>query len=280
MSSGEHVLLTGANGFREYATTAIVRSQNKANDIIKTHPSWKGKINSAIVSDFTSQRPLNALFEDDIQKDIIEPAVMGSAHHHGGTSPKRFVLLGSAVSVLNSFEDMSREGHPYTEEDWNPVTAKQAIERQDNVLGYNVSKTPAEDAAWKFMKTNKPAFDLAVINSDIITGPMIHPISGPGSINERNHLAIASFIDGTNQKVGDVRFSFYHFVDVRDIATSHVDALTNAVPGDRLIFGLITPQLVVNIIRKHFPENLRTVVTELPLFMEIRSDLDELVSFP
>lgn len=47
--------------------------------------------------------------------------ILKAAHQHGGTALKRFVLLGSAVSVLNSFEDMSREGNPYTEKDWNPV---------------------------------------------------------------------------------------------------------------------------------------------------------------
>lgn len=140
------------------------------------------------------------------------------------------MLLGSAVSVLNSFEDMSREGTPYTEKDWNPVraelvlatnpltslqvTAQQAIDRRDTVLGYNVSKAEAERAAWKFMETEKPCFDLTVINPDIITGPMIHPISGKRSINETNHFAIASFIDGTNTIVEDVRFPFYHFVGI------------------------------------------------------------------
>ncbi|QKX62773.1 uncharacterized protein TRUGW13939_09938 [Talaromyces rugulosus] len=294
--NGQHVLLTGANGFvashilailleRGFAVTATVRSQTKADDIIQTHPSWKGKINFVIVSDFTSQHPFDELFENtknsavpltyvihtasplkfnvkDIQKEMIEPAVMGtteilkSAHRHGGATLKRFVLLGSAVSVLDSFEDITREGRPYTENDWNPVTVQQAINRKDTVLGYNVSKTQGEQTAWEFMKTHRPKFDLTVINPDIITGPMIHPISGSGSINETNHFAIASFIDGTHKTVEDVRFPFYHFVDVRDVAQSHVDALTNPAAGSQrilLISGLITPQLVVNIIRRHFP---------------------------
>jgi nucleoside-diphosphate-sugar epimerase len=270
--------------------TATVRSQAKADDIIKTHPSWKDKITFAIVADFTSQQPFNEIFEkttvpftyvihtasplkfnvSDIQKEMIEPAVKGtteilkSAYKHGGTSLRRFVLLGSAVSVLNSFEDITREGRPYNENDWNPVTAQQAIDRKDTVLGYNVSKTQSEKTAWEFMKTNRPNFDLTVINPDIITGPMIHPISGPGSINETNHFAIASFIDGTHKSVEDVRFPFYHFVDVRDVAQSHVDALTNPAAGGRrilLISGLITPQLVVNIIRQNFP-SLRDRVPE------------------
>ncbi|PYI00172.1 NAD(P)-binding protein [Aspergillus ellipticus CBS 707.79] len=281
---GQHVLLTGANGFiashilstlldaqREYAVTATVRSQAKAEDVIKAHPEWKGKIQFVIVSDFTSQEPFNTLFKDtntpfkyiihtasplklnieDIQKEMIEPAVRGttqileSAHKHGGTELERFVLLGSAVSVLDSFEDLGCEGRPYTEKDWNPVSAQQAIDRKDTVLGYN-----------DFMQTNKPNFDLTVINPDIITGPMIHPISGTGSINETNHFAIASFIDGTNPKVEDVRFPFYHFVDVRDVARSHIGALTSPAAGGQrilLISGLITPQLVVDAIRKHFP---------------------------
>lgn len=134
------------------------------------------------------------------------------ALRHQDTYLKRFVLLGSAVSVLNSFEDMSREGRPYTEKDWNPVTAKEAIDRKDAVLGYNASKTQAEQAAWEFMEQNKPAFDLTVINPDVTIGPMIHPIEGPKSINETNRFAIASFIDGTHETVEDVRFPFYHYV--------------------------------------------------------------------
>lgn len=232
--------------------------------------------------------------------------ILKAAHQHGGTALKRFVLLGSAVSVLNSFEDMSKEGKPYTEKDWNPVkiagvclikifflsdlvqaTAEQAIDRNDPVLGYNVSKTRAEAAAWNFMKQSTPSFELAVINPDIITGPMIHPISGPQSINQTNQFAIASFIDGTHKEIEGVTFPFYHFVscppgltflpsgkmqtenreelaplltyiqvDVRDVARSLVDALENpSAPNHRilLISGLISPQLVANTIRKNFP---------------------------
>ncbi|KAL4921268.1 NAD dependent epimerase/dehydratase [Aspergillus aurantiobrunneus] len=249
IGNGPHVLLTGANGFvashilsilldSGFAVTATLRSQSKADDIIKTHPSWKGKF---------------AL--KDIQKEMIEPAVMGtteilkSAHKHGGKSLKRFVLLGRLES-----------------NDTNPgqVTAQQAIDQKDNVLGYNVSKTKAEQTAWEFVKTNGPSFDLTVINPDIITGPMIHPISGPGSINATNQFAVASFIDGTRETIEDVRFPFYHFVDVRDVAQSHVDALTNPAAGGQrilLISGLITPQLVANTVRKSFP-TLRDKVPE------------------
>ena len=167
------------------------------------------------------------------------------------------------------------------------VTAEQAIDRNDPVLGYNVSKKRAEAAAWNFMKQSTTSFDLAVINPDIITGPMIHPISGPKSINQTNQFAIASSIDGTHKEIEGVTFPFYHFVsfppgltflpsgkmqtqnreklapiltyievDVRDVARSLVDALENpSAPNQRilLISDLISPQLVANTIRKNFP---------------------------
>ncbi|QMW46780.1 hypothetical protein G4B11_010235 [Aspergillus flavus] len=298
----QHVLLTGANGFaashilsnlleRGYAVTATVRSQEKAAAIIRSHPSWEGRVKFVIVPDFTKSQPFDEVFKsaevpfafvihtaspvtlqaEDMQKLVIETAVvgvteiLGSAHRHGGMDLKRFVLLGSAVIVLNSFEDPARPGPPYTEEEWNPITAQQALECGDGVLGYMVSKVQAERAAWEFMKMNSPAFELTLMNPHIITGPMIHPISGMSSINATNYFVIAKFIDSVHKdELKDMRFPFYHFVDVRDVARSHVDALTNPAAAGRrvyLISELTTPQLVLNIIRKHFP-SLRERVPE------------------
>lgn len=98
--------------------------------------------------------------------------------------------------------------------DLTPIqaTAEQAVARNGTVPGYNVSNTRAEAAAWQFMEKAKPGFDLTGINPDIITGPMIHPIHGPKSINETKHFAIASFNDGTHKRIEGVTFLFYHFV--------------------------------------------------------------------
>jgi hypothetical protein len=46
---------------------------------------------------------------------------MKAAHEFGGQQVKRFVLLGSAVAVLDSSQDITVAGKDYTEEDWNPV---------------------------------------------------------------------------------------------------------------------------------------------------------------
>ncbi|POR35614.1 Putative uncharacterized oxidoreductase [Tolypocladium paradoxum] len=270
-----------------YDVTATVRSEDKAQQVLKKNPAWEDKVHFGFVPDMSTLNAYDKLFDkpydfiihtaspvtfkvDDVQKDLIEPAVHGtlgllqSAQKLGGPRLKRVVLLGSAVSVLDSFEEEGVKGRDYTEEDWNPVTAEVAIERQDAVLGYNASKKLAEKAAWKFMDETKPAFDLTVINPDIVIGPMLHPVPGPHSVNETNKFAIYSFLDGTHRAIEPVLFPFYHFVDVRDVAKAHVLAMTAPGASNKrilLVSGLITPQLVANTIRKHLPE-LRDRVAE------------------
>jgi hypothetical protein len=62
-----------------------------------------------------------AIFESKV---LIRPRtteLMKAAHELGGQQIKRFVLLGSAVAVLDSGQDITVAGKDYTEEDWNPV---------------------------------------------------------------------------------------------------------------------------------------------------------------
>ena len=47
--------------------------------------------------------------------------LLKSAHEFGGSNLKRVVNLSSAVTILNSVQDMGIAGEKYTEKDWNPV---------------------------------------------------------------------------------------------------------------------------------------------------------------
>ena len=67
---------------------------------------------------FTSQTHLD---RKNVTEHLSTREIFESAARFGGETLKRLVLLGSAVSVLNMFEDTSREGKPYTEKNWNPV---------------------------------------------------------------------------------------------------------------------------------------------------------------
>ena len=64
------------------------------------------------------------------------------------------------------------------------------------------------------MDETKPAFDLTVINPDIVIGPMLHPVPSPQAVNETNKFAVYNFLNGTHKTIEDVTFPFYHFVRI------------------------------------------------------------------
>jgi nucleoside-diphosphate-sugar epimerase len=80
-----------------YQTTASVRSEAKAEEILDLHPSWKGKVTFVVVKDITPPGAFDEVFSQekngfdyiihtaspvnfsvtDFQKDLIDPAVQG-----------------------------------------------------------------------------------------------------------------------------------------------------------------------------------------------------------
>lgn len=77
-----------------YDVTASVRSEDKAQQLLKIHPAWEGKVHFGFVPDLTAPNAFDELFDksynfilhtaspvafkvDDIQKDLIDPAVQG-----------------------------------------------------------------------------------------------------------------------------------------------------------------------------------------------------------
>jgi nucleoside-diphosphate-sugar epimerase len=94
------------------------------------------------------------------------------------------------------------------------------------VAAYDVSKILAEQAAWKFMESTKPNFDLTVINPDLIIGPMIQTVSKASSVNETNKFAVYNFFNGSYQSIEKLTFPFYHFVRMTLFALYRTKAYT------------------------------------------------------
>ena len=69
---------------------------------------------------------------------------------------------------------------------------------------------------WSFMETNKPAWDLVVTNPSIVTGPLIHPMAGPESVNAMTDVTVGNFVNGTYPKVEGILFPLYHQVSSGD----------------------------------------------------------------
>ncbi|MDY8110668.1 aldehyde reductase [Fulvimarina sp. 2208YS6-2-32] len=122
---------------------------------------------------------------------------------------ERVVLTSSVVAVYVGRAKRSQT--VFGEADWTDVDGEGAYP-------YAVSKTLAERAAWAF--ADKHRLDLAVVNPGFVLGPMLDGVPGT-SID-----LIRTMLKGRLVAVPDAAFGI---VDVRDVATAHVRAMT--VPG-------------------------------------------------
>jgi hypothetical protein len=65
------------------------------------------------------------------------------------------------------------------------LNRKQSAEegnKQNPMEAYRASKTLAERAAWEFVETNKPSWDISTINPPLVFGPIIHQVGKSGSV--------------------------------------------------------------------------------------------------
>lgn len=98
---------------------------------------------------------------------------------------------------------------------------------------YRASKTEAEKAAWKFIEEGKAAFDISTVNPPLIFGPILHDCRSPKSLNT-SILAFYNFLIGA-KKDEDAIAVGGNYVDVRDVAQFHIDALiTEGAANQRL----------------------------------------------
>ncbi len=110
----------------------------------------------------------------------------------------------------------------FSEEDWN---TESTAHRHPLYL----SKKATEEAAWDYIRTNKPSFALISIVPSLMIGPLL----------TREHMSVGHFL------FRDIlREKFKHgnpnvgsgFVDVRDVARAHLAAATTStVTGGRYI---------------------------------------------
>jgi len=160
-----------------------------------------------------------ALDVKDPQRDLVDPAVNGTVNvlaacRRAGTVKR--VVLTSSMAAITDEPDSDRV---LTEADWNE---RSTLERNP----YYLSKTLAEKAAWRFVESERPGFDLVVVNPFLVIGPSI----GPG-LNTSNQLFV-DLLAGTYPGVMNLTWGF---VDVRDVALAHVAAMETAEAKGRYI---------------------------------------------
>ncbi|MDQ3032580.1 MAG: SDR family oxidoreductase [Myxococcota bacterium] len=160
-----------------------------------------------------------ALDVKDPQKDLVDPAVMGTRNVLASCKKAGTVERVVVTSSMAAITDEPDADHVLTEDDWNE---KSTLERN----AYYLSKTLAEKEAWRFVAEEKPGFDVVVINPFMVIGPSRSP-----GLNTSNQL-FADMLKGVYPGIMNLTWGF---VDVRDVALAHVRAFETKAASGRYI---------------------------------------------
>ncbi|OAY39974.1 hypothetical protein MANES_10G138900v8 [Manihot esculenta] len=175
------------------------------------------------------------------QAELIDPAVKGTLNVLKACTKVKSV---KRVIITSSMATIPYNGKPLhldvvVDETWfsDPAVCKELK------LWYVLSKTLAEEAAWKFAKEN--SIDLVTINPGFVSGPPLQP-----TLNGTVEM-ILNLVNGA-QTYPDAN---YRSVDVRDVAYAHIRAFE--IPSANGRYCLVTNALhyseVLKIIHQQYP---------------------------
>ncbi|EGF97908.1 uncharacterized protein MELLADRAFT_113978 [Melampsora larici-populina 98AG31] len=179
--------------------------------------------------------PFNTHTSDDPYQTYISPAVNGtlsilkSANSLNGKSIKRVIItssLGAIASVESLSEPSFKATHIYTEQDFNeddPKILEEKGSASPPFTAYFASKVLAEKAAWEFVKTNKPKFDLTTICPSFVLGPIIHEVKDETSLNTSLSFFYQFLLGRISSEIANRPTASE--VDVRDVAFAHIQSL-------------------------------------------------------
>jgi len=130
---------------------------------------------------------------------------------------KRVVLTSSFAAI--GYGQPPQQA-PFNETNWTDPDA-------EDLSAYVKSKTLAERAAWDFIAREGGSLELSVINPVGVFGPAL------GSDYSTSILIVQRMMDGAIPGVPTLSFGV---VDVRDVASLHLSAMTNpAAQGERFL---------------------------------------------
>ncbi|XP_037494162.1 phenylacetaldehyde reductase isoform X2 [Jatropha curcas] len=177
---------------------------------------------------------------NDPQNELLEPAIKGTVNVLKSCtkvpSIKRVILTSSMAAVTFNGKPLTPD--TVVDESWfsDPAFC------EENKTWYMLSKTLAEDAAWKFAKEN--GIDLVTINPGWVFGPPLQPTLNLTIDVLLSHIKGQTF---PNQ--------VFRFVDVRDVANAHVLTFERPSANGRycLVGQVAHFSEFLKIVHEHFP---------------------------
>ncbi|KAF8041190.1 hypothetical protein BT93_B3195 [Corymbia citriodora subsp. variegata] len=177
----------------------------------------------------------------DPQAELLDPAVKGTLNVlkscSKAPSVQRVVLTSSMAAV--AYNGKPRTPDVVVDESW---FSDPELCRQTN-MWYVLSKTLAEDAAWKFVK--EKGIDMVTINPAMVIGPLLQPTLNTSA------AAIANLINGA-PTFSNASFGW---VNVKDVANAHILALEVPSASGRycLVERITHFSEIVRMLREHYP---------------------------
>ncbi|XP_006365623.1 cinnamoyl-CoA reductase 1-like isoform X1 [Solanum tuberosum] len=177
----------------------------------------------------------------DPQAELIDPALKGTLNvleSVAKTPSVRRVVLTSSVAAV-AFNGKPRTPEVVVDETWwsDPDFCR------ESQLWYVLSKTLAEDAAWKFVK--EKAFDMVTINPAMVIGSLLQPTLNTSA------AAILQLLNGSETYPN----STLGWVNVKDVALAHILAFENPSANGRylMVESVAHYSEIVKILRELYP---------------------------
>ena len=255
---------------------ATVRTESKGQAIVNTiDEPLRHLVSYVVVDDVAREGAFDAALQtntfdyvihtaspyelhvSDPVRDFLDPAVRGtrgllqSVHKHA-PSVRRVVLTSSSAAMINPHDHAA----VYNETCWRPMTWADAQLPQN---AYVASKVFAERAAWALVNgtddldsagetallpashARATSFDLSVINCTYTFGPVQRWLTSLDSINASNQrirdLALGRWLKSDTGGGGmPPTRPVFTWVDVRDVAVAHVQAMLVPEAGGRRFY--------------------------------------------
>lgn len=177
----------------------------------------------------------------DPQAELLDPAVKGTLNVLKSCSKapslQRVVLTSSMAAV--AYNRQPRTPEVVVDESW---FSDPDLCRQTNAW-YVLSKTLAEDAAWKFVK--EKGIDMVTINPAMVIGPLLQPTLNTSA------AAIGNLINGAPTFPN----ASFGWVNVKDVANAHILAFEVPSASGRycLVERIAHYSEIVRILRELYP---------------------------
>ncbi|XP_058072916.1 anthocyanidin reductase ((2S)-flavan-3-ol-forming)-like isoform X1 [Magnolia sinica] len=201
---------------------------------------------------------------EDQENDMIKPAINGMLNVLKSCvrvkTVKRVVCTSSVAAV--SPNNLNGTDRVLDEESWSDVeylTSKKSL-----IWGYEVSKTLAEKAAWKFSKEN--SIDLITIAPGVITGPSLTP-EVPGSVSIALSLLTGNEFMVNALKSFQLISGSISLVHVEDVCRAHIFVAENESASGRYICCAVNtcvPELAKFLSERYPPYNVLTDFGDFP----------------